>query len=116
MRSILVPTDYSKPAKNAAYYALHLANALKANIELCHAFNLPFENPMLGQTAWALYEYPALQEENSEELKKLVKKLEKKKKLCGEMKLFLFIPRYLIHAKQGMSLMSLTVPQKKTAL
>lgn len=38
-------------AKNAALYALHLANALKCNIDLCHAFTLPVDSPMLGQTA-----------------------------------------------------------------
>ncbi|BAP32415.1 universal stress protein [Chryseobacterium sp. StRB126] len=85
MRTILVPTDYSKPAKNAAFYALHLANALKSNIELCHAFGLPIESPMLGQTAWSLYEYPALKDENTKELKKLVKVLEdREKKLWGD--------------------------------
>lgn len=92
MRTILVPTDYSKPAKNAAFYALHLANALKSNIDLCHAFGLPIESPMLGQTAWSLYEYPALQEENTKELKKLAKVLENREKVIWGDEAFPFHP------------------------
>ncbi|WP_426479113.1 universal stress protein [Chryseobacterium sp. CBSDS_008] len=92
MRTILVPTDYSKPAKNAAFYALHLANALKSNIDLCHAFGLPIESPMLGQTAWSLYEYPALQEENTKELKKLAKVLEDREKVVWGDEAFPFHP------------------------
>lgn len=118
MRSILVPTDYSKPAKNAAYYALHVANALKANIELCHAFSLPFENPMLGQTAWALYEYPALQEENSEGLKKLVKKLEKKEKTLWGDEAFPFHPAisYTCEAGDAINIINNTAEKNQTLM
>ncbi|MDP9955491.1 nucleotide-binding universal stress UspA family protein [Epilithonimonas hungarica] len=85
MRTILVATDFSKASKNAANYALHLASPLKANIELCHAFSLPSESPMLGQISWVLYEYPELVEENNKELKKQVKDLEQKEnKLLGD--------------------------------
>ncbi|WP_228446620.1 universal stress protein [Chryseobacterium sp. 3008163] len=81
MRTIVVPTDFSKPARNAAVYALHLAHALKSDMHLCHSFEIPIESPMLGQTAWAVYEYPALQKDNDEELKKLAKTLEDKEKI-----------------------------------
>lgn len=92
MRTILVPTDYSKPAKNAAFYALHLGNALKSNIDLCHAFGLPIESPMLGQTAWSPYEYPELYEENTKELKKLAKALEDREKVLWGDEAFPFHP------------------------
>lgn len=85
MRTILVATDFSKASKNAAYYALHLATVLKVNIELCHAFSLPSESPMLGQISWVLYEYPELVEVNNKELRKEVKDLEQKEnKLLGD--------------------------------
>lgn len=85
MRTIVVPTDFSEPARTAAEYALHLAHALKSNLELCHAFNIPIEEPMFGQTAWALYEYPVLKKEYEDELKKEVKNIEsEEKKIWGE--------------------------------
>ena len=92
MKTILVATDFSKASKNAAYYALHLASPLKVNIELCHAFALPSESPMLGQISWVLYEYPELVEENDKEMRKEVKDLEQKEnKLLGD-KAFPFHP------------------------
>lgn len=94
MRTIVVPTDYSKPARNAAFYSLYLAAALKSNLHLCHAFGIPVESPMLGQTAWSLYEYPALQEENSKELKKLGKALEEKSKALWGDEAFPFHPSF----------------------
>ncbi|WP_066440306.1 universal stress protein [Chryseobacterium sp. CCH4-E10] len=94
MRTIVVPTDYSKPARNAAFYSLHLAAALKSNLHLCHAFGIPVESPMLGQTAWSLYEYPALQEENNKELKKLGKALEEKSKALWGDEAFPFHPSF----------------------
>lgn len=39
MRQILFPTDFSPTADNAFVYALHLAQQLKAEIILFHAFN-----------------------------------------------------------------------------
>jgi len=101
MRTILVPTDYSKPARNAAFYALHLANALKSNIDLCHAFGLPIESPMLGQTAWSVYEYPALQEENTKELKKLAKALEDRGKVIWGDEAFPYHPSIYYRCEGG---------------
>jgi nucleotide-binding universal stress UspA family protein len=102
MRTILVATDYSKPARNAAFYALHLANALKANIDLCHAFGLPIESPMLGQIAWSVYEYPDLYEENTKELKSWQRHWKTEKKL-GEMKLSHFILQYIMEVRRRCS-------------
>jgi nucleotide-binding universal stress UspA family protein len=118
MRTIVVPTDYSKPAKNAALYALHLANALKCNIDLCHAFALPVESPMLGQTAWALYEYPALQDENSKEMKKLVKVLEDKEKALWGDEAFPYHPSiyYSCEGGDAVQLINNTAANNKTLL
>ncbi len=41
IKKILVPVDFSEQSVNACYYALGLANKLKANIELLHAYFIP---------------------------------------------------------------------------
>ncbi len=40
MKTILVPTDFSDNAENALQYAIAMANAFEANIELVHTFHL----------------------------------------------------------------------------
>jgi len=55
--------------------------ALKADIELCHAFMLPSIDPMFGQVSWPLYDYTELMEGNTSELKKLEKALEDKSRI-----------------------------------
>ncbi|MCJ7935915.1 MAG: universal stress protein [Chryseobacterium sp.] len=118
MRTIVVPTDYSKPARNAAFYALHLANALKCNVNLCHAFGLPVKSPMLGQTAWALYEYPELEKENSKKLKKLVKALEDKEKILWGDEAFPFHPSiyYTCEGGDAVQVINNTADHNKTLL
>jgi nucleotide-binding universal stress UspA family protein len=41
MKNILVPTDYSLNARNAAEYAIHLAKATECSIEFLHVFHQP---------------------------------------------------------------------------
>jgi nucleotide-binding universal stress UspA family protein len=41
IKTILVPTDYSETAKNAAEYAIELAKNIKAKIVLLHVFDVP---------------------------------------------------------------------------
>jgi nucleotide-binding universal stress UspA family protein len=41
MKNILVPTDYSANARNAAEYAIHLAKATGASVEFLHVFPQP---------------------------------------------------------------------------
>ncbi|BAP32428.1 universal stress protein [Chryseobacterium sp. StRB126] len=101
MKTILVPTDFSKPSKNAAYYALHLGNTLKANIELCHAFTLPAEDPMFGQVSWPLDAYPELMEGNTRELKKLANALEDKGRVLWREDTFSFHPSISYSCKAG---------------
>ncbi len=40
-RTIVVPTDFSSTATNAAYYAAEMAQSIKANILLLHIYSLP---------------------------------------------------------------------------
>lgn len=61
MQTILVPTDFSETAKNAAHYAIQLANAIKAEkVILYNAYQIPVSaDPMM----------PTLQLFNLEEIK-----------------------------------------------
>lgn len=44
MEKILVPTDFSAPAANALSYAIRLAQELNARVDLCHVYNIPFND------------------------------------------------------------------------
>lgn len=71
MKTILVPTDFSTPAHNAASYALNLAKNIRAGVTLCHAIKVPSEAPMAAQVAWPLEDYTSLKEEADKGLKGL---------------------------------------------
>lgn len=75
MKKILVPTDFSVPAENAAHYAVTLAKKLKADILLCNAFKVPAEAPMAAQVAWPLMDYAELKQEATNDLDRCVKLL-----------------------------------------
>ncbi|WP_199119152.1 universal stress protein [Pedobacter sp. ASV28] len=77
MKKILVPTDFSWPAKNAAIYAMHLAKVMQVNVKLCNVIMVPLEIPIMAQASWPLVEYDTLEEESTQELKMTAKKLEK---------------------------------------
>jgi nucleotide-binding universal stress UspA family protein len=74
-KSILVPTDFSQAAENAADYAVQLANDLKAQVLLLHVFQPPVSLP--DSTA-AVVDFETFQQANEAEMKELVAKLEKK--------------------------------------
>lgn len=78
MKNILVATDFSVPAENAAHYAIHLAKCLKANITLCNAYNVPSEAPMAAQVAWPLIDEEGMETESDGSLTQLVEKLSAK--------------------------------------
>ena len=44
MKTILVPTDFSKNAENALRYAINLANKMQAKIILLHSFHIDYTN------------------------------------------------------------------------
>ncbi|SEM70351.1 Nucleotide-binding universal stress protein, UspA family [Mucilaginibacter gossypiicola] len=71
MKTILVPTDFSAPAHNAASYALNLAKNIRTGVTLCHAIKVPSEAPMAAQVPWPLEDYASLKEEADQELKHL---------------------------------------------
>ncbi|NRF37691.1 universal stress protein [Pedobacter foliorum] len=75
MKKILIPTDFSVPAENAARYGLELAKVLKADVLLCNAIKVPAQAPMAAQVAWPLMDYADLKKEISGDLDELVKTL-----------------------------------------
>ena len=75
MKRILIPTDFSVPAENAARYAVALAKKIKADILLCYAFKVPAQAPMAAQVAWPLMDYGELKQEATDDLDACVKLL-----------------------------------------
>lgn len=75
MKPILVPVDFSKPAENAARYAMRFSKIVKSNLILCNAFLVPAEATGSGQIAWPLYEYSKLENISMDQLEGLAKKL-----------------------------------------
>ncbi|MEJ5962882.1 universal stress protein [Pedobacter immunditicola] len=75
MKKILIPTDFSVPAENAAHYAIALAKKIKADILLCNAFKVPTDAPTAAQVAWPLIGYTELKENATSELDSWVKLL-----------------------------------------
>ncbi|GAB3924070.1 universal stress protein [Mucilaginibacter myungsuensis] len=54
MKTIVVPTDFSAPAANAATYAMFIAGMIKADVKLCHAFTIPTEAFIADTVVWPL--------------------------------------------------------------
>ncbi|NCD72540.1 universal stress protein [Mucilaginibacter agri] len=75
MKTILVPTDFSPAAKNAARYAMHIAKGLKANVLLCNAILIPAEAPMAGTVIWPFEDYGSLKETAEHELNRFANNL-----------------------------------------
>ncbi|WP_342331669.1 universal stress protein [Pedobacter sp. FW305-3-2-15-E-R2A2] len=75
MKKILVPTDFSSAAKNAAHYAMHLAKEMKVDVKLCNAILVPAEAPMAERVAWPLADYSTLKSESEVELRSLVENM-----------------------------------------
>ena len=75
MKKILIPTDFSVPAENAARYAVQFAKTLEADVLLCNAIKVPAEAPMAAQVVWPLMEYETLKQEATSDLDALVEKL-----------------------------------------
>ncbi|SEB04514.1 universal stress protein [Pedobacter hartonius] len=79
MKKILVPTDFSKPAFNAAKYALHIAENIKANLEFCHAMFVPAETPLTAQVSWPMEDSTVIKKEAAMEFRLLVDRLKKER-------------------------------------
>jgi nucleotide-binding universal stress UspA family protein len=78
MKKILVPTDFSTSAKNAANYAMLLAKQMKANVELCNAVMVPLEVPLAAHVAAPIVSFETLEHEVEQELKRWAGKLKQK--------------------------------------
>ena len=63
MKRILVPTDFSDDARNASHYAAKLAEKLKANITLLHAYMLPTP---VSEVPYVMINAEEMQKENEE--------------------------------------------------
>jgi len=62
MKTILVPTDFSACADNAAHYAVQLAKVLKTDVKLCNAFLVPIETRLADTVVWPLEEYDSIKD------------------------------------------------------
>lgn len=84
MKTILVPTDFSDAAGNAAEYAIHFANEIKARVLLFHAYKLPIstapDSLILLPTAAEWHK------ENEDLLKIEVARLQRKTKTSVDIK------------------------------
>lgn len=80
MKTILVPTDFSKNADNALDYAIHLAKNEKAKIILLNAFYIMYLNPEAGMDLMAEQSF-ALQESSEKNLKDLCQKIKRTEKI-----------------------------------
>jgi nucleotide-binding universal stress UspA family protein len=83
MKTILVPTDFSASAENAARYAMQLALAIQANVKLCHAYRVPAEPAYAEQSSWPLYEALTLEDNCNKQLALLAAKLMKEEWATG---------------------------------
>jgi len=69
MKTLLVPTDFSQTADNAASYAIQLAQVLKADVKLCNAIKVPAESFLADTVVWPLEDYASLKENVTCDLK-----------------------------------------------
>ncbi|HTK19485.1 MAG TPA: universal stress protein [Mucilaginibacter sp.] len=76
MKTILIPTDFSEAAANAARYGLFLARQLQADLRLIHAFKVPGEASAAAQSAWPLDNYEQVKHDCVMELDSLRHQLE----------------------------------------
>ena len=75
MKTILVPTDFSKSANNAALYAANLAKEMKARILLYNVYDFPIG--VAGDYAVPLITPSELKKESENLLKKTAANLQK---------------------------------------
>lgn len=75
MKTILVPTDFSPAADNAARYALSLAEYMQADVKLCSAINERERTRITDQLVWPHDEYSSIKETTDQELRVLAKRL-----------------------------------------
>lgn len=73
MKKILVPTDFSVPAENAANYAISIAKVLDAQVTLANAFTYPVPPP--ESDLWPVIDDVDIEKNIAGELDAVVKKI-----------------------------------------
>ncbi len=81
MKTILVPTDFSTSADNAAHYAVQLAKVLKTDVKLCNAFLVPAEAALADTIVWPLEDYDSIKDGVNRQLYLTADKLANQEKL-----------------------------------
>lgn len=76
MKTILVPTDFSKNAGHALQYAVMLAKKVKANLLLLHSYHISFVAPEMP-SSYMLEEMAAVEKVANERLKKMCAEISK---------------------------------------
>jgi len=76
MKKIIVATDFSPAAENAARYALHLAYHLQVNVELLHGFEIPLISSKLTGFDGSVEQYQELKSAKLNQLNDLVAELD----------------------------------------
>ena len=77
MKTILVPTDYSKTANNAVKYAAALAKSMSAKLLLLHAYHIPVQ---VSEVPFSTLTEAELKKSSMKGLKKM------EEKLCNKIK------------------------------
>jgi nucleotide-binding universal stress UspA family protein len=83
IKTILVPTDFSKNASNALDYAIALAKKENSKLILLHAFRISYPTSDIPIPV-VIEEVSQIQKESEEKLKKLCNEIIKKKKIKCE--------------------------------
>ena len=84
MKTILVPTDFSVCADNAAHYAIQLAKVLKTDVKLCNAFLVPAQTALADTVVWPLEDYDSIKNGINRKLYFASDRLTKQEKLDPE--------------------------------
>lgn len=116
MKTIIVPTDFSQPAKDAARYALHVAKYLNSGITLCHAFVVPVDATVAGQVSWPMYDYESILKDASDRLDELAKSLMQEGKFLTGPNTYKPIVEYATEPAGPADLVSRLFKQKQARL
>lgn len=80
MKTVLVPTDFSASAYNAAFYALQMAKRLQTSLHLLHVMEALDKTLLDTQLIWPIIDYNTLKENAVKSMGGLEQKLEEEDK------------------------------------
>ena len=89
MKSILVASDFSAPAKDAALYAAHLAKTLGAELTLLHAYLLPTP---VSEVPYVMVSVEELQKDNERMARELAGSIQEKAGLTPKVMVNIGLP------------------------